>query len=162
MVIQRAIGALCLLGIVLIITAGIISRYFFNSPFTWTEELATILFIWLSFMGAGAVAGKRAHVAVDFLTGKFSPRVRDRVRIVCSLLIILLLGVMFLGGILLLPKMTHVTIALRIPRYFYYIPITVSSFYMIMVYVEDLLIFFFPGLYKDIDAKNAQSEGVVA
>lgn len=162
MVILRAIGAICLLGIVLTITAGIVSRYFFGAPFTWTEELATVLFIWLSFMGAGAVAGKRSHVAVDFLTSKFSPQLKNGVRIICDILIIILLSVMFLGGIKLLPRMTHVTVALGIPRYLNYIPVTVSSFYMILVYVEDLIMFFFPQLYEKSQKQDKQSKEEIA
>lgn len=146
--ILRAIAAVCLLTIVVAITAGIISRKILNSPFSWTEELTTILFIWLAFLGAAVVSAKRGHVAVDFLTDKFSPKMQKIVSISLNILTMALLVIMFVGSIILMPTMTHKTVALQIPRYYYYIPIMIASFYMILVYTEDLARIFRPDLYE--------------
>jgi len=35
------------------------SRYFFHQPLIWSDELASILFLWLAMLGA-AVAFRRA------------------------------------------------------------------------------------------------------
>ena len=37
---------------ILVLLAGVISRYVFNSPLTWSDELASILFLWLAMLGA--------------------------------------------------------------------------------------------------------------
>ncbi|MGE4354568.1 MAG: TRAP transporter small permease [Oscillospiraceae bacterium] len=147
--ILRAVAALCLLTIVVIITAGIITRYLFDKPFTWTEELSTLLFIWLAFLGAAVVSAKRNHVAVDFITEKFPPSMRKAIYIVTSVLIMILLAIMFIGSIILMPTMTHKTVALQIPRYYNYIPIMIASFYMLLVYIEDLIHFIRPELFKN-------------
>ena len=144
----RGLAALCLLTIVISITAGIISRKIFNSPFTWTEELCTILFIWLSFLGAAVVCAKRGHVAVDFITDKFTPRLQKYVHIVINILTIILLGLMFVGSIMLMPTMTHKTVALQIPRYWNYVPIFIGSLYMLLVYIEDIIKCIKPELYS--------------
>ena len=145
--ILRAVAALCLLTIVVSITAGIISRYVFNKPFTWTEELSTILFIWLAFLGAATVSAKRSHVAVDFITDKFPAAMQRAIRIITSFLIMVLLVIMFVGSIVLVPTMTHKTVALQIPRYFNYFPIMIASFYMLLVYLEDVIKIFRPDLF---------------
>ncbi|MCD8349491.1 MAG: TRAP transporter small permease [Planctomycetaceae bacterium] len=137
--IQSVIGALCLIVIVVLITASIIMRYLFNSPLAWTEELITFVFIWLSFLGAGVVAGKRHHVAVDFITDKFTGKQWYYIRLATILLIMALLVVMCVSTVMLLPSLRHVSVTLRIPRYFYNIPILIASFYMLLVYLEDLL-----------------------
>ena len=41
--------ALGIMGLVL--TAQIVMRYFFSSPFSWAEELARYLQIWITFFG---------------------------------------------------------------------------------------------------------------
>src|SRR5947209_5945076 len=46
------IGALLVLAETCILFAGVVSRYVFNSPIIWTDELATFLFLWLSMFGA--------------------------------------------------------------------------------------------------------------
>src|SRR5712692_9661645 len=37
---------------ILVLLAGVVSRYVFNRPLTWTDELASILFLWLAMLGA--------------------------------------------------------------------------------------------------------------
>lgn len=59
---------------VAVITAQVISRYIFGSPFTWTEELGRYTFIWMSFLGMALGVKKAGHIALDLLlrgtTGK--------------------------------------------------------------------------------------------
>lgn len=143
--IQSFIGAICLIIIVGLISVSIVLRYLFNSPLAWTEEFITFVFIWLSFFGAGVVAAKRRHVAVDFITDKFTERQKYFVQLVCTLLIMTLMAVMFVSTIYLLPTLRHVTVSLRIPRYYYNIPILVVSLYMFLVYLEDLILLVRPG-----------------
>jgi len=54
----------------------VIARYFFGHPLTWTEEISRYLFVWVVFVGAGVAERYRAHVTLDFLVSRFSPRVR--------------------------------------------------------------------------------------
>ena len=35
-----------------VLLAGVISRYVFHQPLVWSDELASILFLWLSMLGA--------------------------------------------------------------------------------------------------------------
>ena len=49
------------------------SRYVFRNPSGWTDELATLMVIWLALLGASAAFGRRAHLGVDFLTDKLTP-----------------------------------------------------------------------------------------
>ena len=37
--VSKKLGAFVLLVLVAVITVSIVARYFFNNPFTWTEEL---------------------------------------------------------------------------------------------------------------------------
>ena len=46
------VGAVALL--VLDVLLGVASRYLWGAQVKWTEELATILLIWVSFLGAGS------------------------------------------------------------------------------------------------------------
>ena len=137
--IQLYIGAAVLFVIVASMTAGIITR-FAGSPFIWTEELCSILFVWLSFMGASVAAQQRRHICVDYFVGLFNPKAAKTVKIITQALILIFLAVLFVGGCYLLPRSIHATsVALHIPRTVSYIPITICSFYMFFVYLYDLL-----------------------
>ena len=66
----------CLAIMTVLIVAQVVLRYVFNAPLTWSEELARIVFIYLTFMGIGAAYGRRRHMFVDSLIGLLPPRIR--------------------------------------------------------------------------------------
>ena len=136
---QLGIGVLVLFTIVASMTAGIFMR-FIGYPFTWTEELCTVLFVWLAFMGASVASWQRRHIYVDYLVAKCKPEVAKIVKIVSQILILIFLAVLFVGAVKFLPRTVHATtVALGIPRTVSYIPITICSFYMFFAYLYDLL-----------------------
>jgi TRAP-type C4-dicarboxylate transport system permease small subunit len=137
---QLAIGTLVLFTIVASMSAGIFMR-FIGYPFTWTEELCTVLFVWLSFMGASVASWQRRHIYVDYIVGKCSPAAAKAVKIVTLVLVLIFLLVLFIGAVKFLPRTVHATtVALGIPRTASYIPITICSCYMFFAYLYDLLI----------------------
>jgi len=75
------------------------SRYVLINPSSFTTELAGYLMIWTGILGAGYVAGKNEHLAIDLLVQKSSPRRRKRLLILINLLIIAFsIFVMVVGG----------------------------------------------------------------
>jgi C4-dicarboxylate transporter DctM subunit len=65
----------------------VISRYVFNSSLYWSEEMARILFIWISFLGAVLGLRYKAHVNVGSFMRRFSPGTQTGVFAVVSFLI---------------------------------------------------------------------------
>src|SRR5205085_6964560 len=61
---------------VLILLAGVISRYVFRSPFVWSDELASILFLWLAMLGAVVAFRRGEHMRMSTLGARMSPRWR--------------------------------------------------------------------------------------
>lgn len=53
-----------------LIVLQVVSRYVFNTPFSWTEELARFALLWFTFVSAGFVMARRIHIAVDLLASK--------------------------------------------------------------------------------------------
>jgi tripartite ATP-independent transporter DctM subunit len=56
------IGAMLVLAETCILFAGVVSRYLFNSPIIWTDELATFLFLWLAMIGAVVALRRDGHM----------------------------------------------------------------------------------------------------
>ena len=48
-----------------ILFAGVVSRYVFDSPIIWTDELATFLFLWMAMFGAVVLARKQIEMGED-------------------------------------------------------------------------------------------------
>ena len=53
-------AALLVVAEIVILFAGVVARYGLHSPLIWSDELASILFLWLAMLGA-AVAFRRAE-----------------------------------------------------------------------------------------------------
>jgi tripartite ATP-independent transporter DctM subunit len=60
----------------LILFAGVISRYVFNAPLTWSDELASILFLWLAMLGAVIALRRDEHMRLTTFLGLMRPRRR--------------------------------------------------------------------------------------
>ena len=62
---------------VTLLFAQIISREFFNYSFSWSEELATYMFVWFVFFGASYAAKLYAHNRVTFQFNKLPKKVSN-------------------------------------------------------------------------------------
>jgi TRAP-type C4-dicarboxylate transport system permease small subunit len=131
---------LLLIVLVITVSAGVISRYFFNSPFVWTEELVTVLFVYISFLGAAVASARHNHVAVDLITSKAAPETRNLIGLIANLLIMMFLTMVIIGAVILIPEMlTHTSVALNIPRTVYYLPVLASSLLIFVVHLVEII-----------------------
>lgn len=62
--------------ILLTICWKVLSRYVLATPVAWAEDVTSIAFAWLIFIGAAAVHSRRQHVSVDLLIAPLPPPVR--------------------------------------------------------------------------------------
>ena len=62
---------------VTILFAGVVSRYVFNSPIFWTDELANFLFLWLAMLGVVMALRNDGHMRLTTLVG-WARRYRGR------------------------------------------------------------------------------------
>ena len=78
-------------------------------------------------------------MAVDFLVSKLPGSVNGMIKIIVYLFILAFMVMIVAGSFILFPTMQHVSVALRIPRYCYYISITLSSVMMFSIYLAELI-----------------------
>jgi len=60
----------------LILFAGVVSRYGLHKPLTWSDELASILFLWLAMLGAVIAYRRVEHMRMGALIAIAGPRGR--------------------------------------------------------------------------------------
>lgn len=112
--IDRFVGwglAVCLGAMTCIVFVSVVYRYVLNSPLTWTEELASLLFAWLTFIGAYVGFRTRSHISIDTLMIFLSPAVRGGVARLVDICVLLLLVLFVWQGI----KITVTTWSLEFP-----------------------------------------------
>src|SRR3981081_4437317 len=86
-------AALLVVAEIVILFAGVVSRYGLHRPLIWSDELASILFLWLAMLGA-AVAFRRAeHMRMTAVVASARPAMRAYLDLIatCAALAFLLL-----------------------------------------------------------------------
>ncbi len=112
----RAVLLLTLLVILLCVILQIISRYIFNTPFSWTEEISLFAFCWFTFMGSAVCSYEKTHLEVDFFYNRLHGRVRRILRIIILTLVILLEGVMVVIALWTMTRQQGISsVAARLP-----------------------------------------------
>jgi tripartite ATP-independent transporter DctM subunit len=93
LIIEIPLAALLVIEIV-VLSAGVIARYVFRSPLIWSDELANMLFLWLSMLGAASAFRRFEHMRMTAFVRPGSSRALflDALAVVA--------GVLLLGAIL--------------------------------------------------------------
>ncbi|HLX03212.1 MAG TPA: TRAP transporter large permease subunit [Trinickia sp.] len=69
-------AALLVVAEIVVLLAGVTSRYVLRSPLVWSDELAEILFLWLAMLGAVVALRRGEHMRMTAVVGMCSPGVR--------------------------------------------------------------------------------------
>lgn len=81
---------------------GVFSRYVLHKQSKWTEELAVILLVWVSLLGASVAFGAKVHLGVDYFISKLDLEAQKVNEIIVNLVIIAFAAaVMIFGGYVL-------------------------------------------------------------
>jgi tripartite ATP-independent transporter DctM subunit len=85
--------ALLVLAEIVILFAGVVSRYLLESPLVWSDELASILFLWLAMIGSIVALRRNEHMRMTAVVGMVGPSTRAFLEVfsVCASLAFLLL-----------------------------------------------------------------------
>src|SRR5713226_749376 len=71
---SEAAGAALVLAETCILFAGVVSRYVFDSPLMWTDELANFLFLWLAMLGTVVALRRDEHMRLTTFVNSIRPQ----------------------------------------------------------------------------------------
>jgi tripartite ATP-independent transporter DctM subunit len=69
---------------IVVLFAGVVSRYVLHSPLIWSDELASILFLWLAMLGAVVAFHRGEHMRMTALVARASPSTRAFLDVVAT------------------------------------------------------------------------------
>jgi len=122
---------------------GVFSRYAIGHQTRWTEEVATILLIWISFFGGSLTYAEKGHLGVDYFVGKLDPDAQRLNEILCHLIVgLFAAAAMIYGGWLLFSKTMasgQTLPALGIEAGYKYIVVPISGCFMLLFAIEHIM-----------------------
>ncbi len=134
---EEIVGGSLLVVMCLIGAVKVLSRYVLTSPIAWTEELATMLFAWLVFIGASVALKKNEHFAIDVVVKllpapmrKYSLAIRH-----CAIVLFCLLLIGF-GIKLVVLSWDVLTPMLEISRGWFYLSVPFGGLLMLVRTIE--------------------------
>ena len=86
-------AALLVVAEIVILFAGVVARYGLQRPLIWSDELASILFLWLAMLGAAVAFRRSEHMRMTAVVASAKPALRAHLDVVatCAALAFLLL-----------------------------------------------------------------------
>jgi tripartite ATP-independent transporter DctM subunit len=86
-------AALLVVAEIVILFAGVVARYGLQRPLIWSDELASILFLWLAMLGAAVAFRRSEHMRMTAVVASAKPALRAYLDVVatCAALAFLLL-----------------------------------------------------------------------
>jgi TRAP-type C4-dicarboxylate transport system permease small subunit len=133
-------GSALIALIICTITVGVISRYVFNKPFAWTEELGILLLVWISLIGACCAGARNKHVLINLFVQKLPDKKAKVVEFFGNVFILFFLILMLLSGIRLQPQTAKLfSVVLMIPRNYYFLPVAITAAYLTIITIRNML-----------------------
>lgn len=107
----------------------VFTRYILQNPSSWSEELVSYMFAWMSLFGASLVVGERGHMNIPILVDHMGAGARKGLAIFAELVACLFAAVILLYGGMQITSlaMGQMTSSLGVPIGIFYIVLPVSG-----------------------------------
>ena len=107
----------------------VFTRYILQHPSSWSEELVSYMFAWMSLFGASIMVGERGHMNIPILVEKLGVRGRRFFAILAELVALGFASVILVYGGLQITNlaMGQMTSALGLPIGVFYVVLPISG-----------------------------------
>ena len=117
----------------------VFTRYVLKDPSTWTEELATMLLMWVALLGACVAFNRKGHLGVDYFVSKLSVKNKIAVELFTHLVVAFFAIIIIYGGyrIVAFTLLTNqLSAALEIKMGYVYLVLPISGLFILAVAIE--------------------------
>ncbi len=123
-------------------TWQVLSRYIFNSPSSWTDEILRFQLIWLSMIGAPLAHGLNRQMAVTIFTDRFSKKSKaTNILIVESIVFVFAFIVLVIGGLkVAINANTQISPSMGINMFYIYFSMPVSGVLFMLYSGQNILV----------------------
>ena len=132
-----------LLVMVVLIFVQVVMRYCFNSSLSWSEELARILFIWVSWIGISLGQKKGEHIKITMVTDKLKGNAKKAILVLSDICTLAILGILCVKGtevVMHIMGLGRAMPATGCPKWIVYSAVPLSCMLMAIRVIKDLVI----------------------
>lgn len=135
-------GTAIILVLILLTTADVILRYFFNQPIKGTYEITRLMMLTIVSLGIGYTQYKKGHIAIDVITMKFSRKSRlidgIVVHLLCLGIYIVIAWQAVVGGRVQQVRDVVISEVVKVPLFPFYYVLALGCVILCLVYIIDI------------------------
>ena len=124
--IEEWIGVACMVVLTLITLGNVLTRYFSDESFAWTEEISVFLIVVMTLAGAAGIAGRDGHIRIEYFYDGGSVARRRVLRALAAgttALVFIVLAVLFGATLAGEIRWGETSMGLGVPRWWFTIAI---------------------------------------
>jgi TRAP-type C4-dicarboxylate transport system permease small subunit len=134
------IAALALGALACVVLLQVVARFVLRMSFEWTLDLATVLLVWTTFLGAAVASWFDDHFAVTFIVDVLPRPLRAVAELIANLAVTVTLATLLVYGFRYsLVQMSQTYPSLAIPKGWAALAIPVCALLMLPRYISDTL-----------------------
>ncbi len=125
----------CIGAQTIIVFLGVVFRYVFNDPLSWSDELSTFLMIYLTFFGCYAALEENQLARIELLVAKLKGKWNKAIVIIGYLVTLIFVAVVLYFGTTLYFSFSvqkQLSAAMRLPLKIFYISIPIAMMMMVI------------------------------
>lgn len=123
--------------IVVVLFTGVVTRYIFNAPLFWSEEVCILALIWITFLGGAVLVRQDKNICITVIMDHLPARVRQKIELINHPIIIICLIVMIVQSWKLTGKLAlSTTPALRIPESWFGVSLIIGFVLMLFYQIQ--------------------------
>ena len=136
------ISAILLTILSIVVLIEVFGRYFFNHPFSFTNEISMILFPWIVFLSMISITYHDEHMSLTFFVNKLPERIKKIAFFIDDTLSMLFVFFILLGSIKLsIAVLDQMIGTLYLSKTFYYLSIVVSFTIILYMKFSEVILF---------------------
>jgi len=135
----KNIIVISLVAMLIIMLLQVFYRFVLNHALPWPEEAIVILMLWSMYLSAAYLFKENGHIAFDYFVDGLSTKIKNVLKLINNLLIIIFLGIIIFYGFKMSIGVLHIkTGALRISRMIPYLFVPVSAIFMLIYSIQKI------------------------
>jgi TRAP-type C4-dicarboxylate transport system permease small subunit len=100
--IVEVIAAILVVALAVVVFLQVFNRFVLKTPLAWSEDLAMLLFQWISFLGAAIGVKRMRHFGIELVVKMFPERIRHKIELLIPFIIGVVALTMITEGIKLI------------------------------------------------------------
>lgn len=124
---------ICMVILTIIVFIDVILRYIFKQGFPWTQEVATLMLVWFSFIGMAIGVLEKIHISIEMFTSKLPEKTINALESFNHILIAIFGGAMVYFGIVIMDMTKLSTMpATKLPSSVLYVILPLSGILVLL------------------------------